>query len=170
VNGADWTDQLAAPDLVSAASRVASIPEVRDILTGKQREYAQTQTLIMEGRDIGSVVFPDAFWKFFVTASEEIRAKRMFKTLSPEEKVKAGDWQKMLPRVQEIDHNDRNRKVAPLRMAEDAWVYDNSLSPSADEDAAVLHYYVTHRDEILRNNALVQGRNVIPGALHGTGR
>src|SRR3989338_7218625 len=81
VDGKDSTHALNAPEAVLMASKIAKLPALREILTTLQRGYAWQQTIIMEGRDIGSEVFHDAEWKFFVTASLEVRALRMWKMM-----------------------------------------------------------------------------------------
>ncbi len=151
VDGQDWTDALDDPKVVLFSSKIAMIPQLREILTELQRGYAKERTVIMEGRDIGSVVFPDALWKFFITASLDVRARRMHKVLKEEEKRRHADFRALIPKVQEIDDADRSRKVSPLIEAPDAIVYDNSDSPSALQDALVLQYYVSHHQEIVQN-------------------
>lgn len=152
VDGQDWTSAIDEQTTIQFAPRVAVIPEIRDILTRKQREYAKTQTIIMEGRDIGTLVFPHARWKFFVSASFEVRARRMFKSLKPEErsKIKLND-PLFLDRLRRLDDSDLNRPVAPLRKAADAIEYDNSLGPTEVEDALVLYYCLARPNEIINN-------------------
>ena len=145
INGQDVTRGLDAPEVVLGASRIAMIPALRLYLTALQRGYAQRQTIIMEGRDIGSEVFPDAQWKFFVTASLEVRARRMLKMMSPEERKKIASANELIPKIQELDRNDTQREIAPLRQAEDAIVYDNSDSPTAAQDAGVLNGYIQQK-------------------------
>ncbi|HTL48790.1 MAG TPA: (d)CMP kinase [Verrucomicrobiae bacterium] len=158
VNGEDWTEKLDHDSIVLFASKIAVIPELRDHLTQLQRSYAREQTIVMEGRDIGSVVFPDAVWKFYITASADVRARRMFKMMTDAEKKAAGDYKKLLPKIDELDEADRSRKIAPLRRAEDAIVYDNSDSPEAMQDALILQYYITHGAEVVENAALLARR------------
>lgn len=101
-------------DLVNAAvSHVAAIPEVRELLVAKQREFLNHSNLVMEGRDIGTVVFPDTPYKVFVTASEEVRRKRRA--------AEGAD-----DAVEERDKRDSERKTSPLRVAEGAVVVDSS--------------------------------------------
>ena len=143
VDGEDMTQKLASHEIVIAASRVASIPAVREILTDLQRSYAKSYMIIMEGRDIGSTVFPDARWKFFITASPIVRARRMRKVMDEENKKRFPDAEMLIPKIEELDRNDTSRKISPLRQAEDAIVYDNSESPTEKEDALVLNSYLT---------------------------
>ena len=167
VNGEDWTLSLDDPEIVSFASKIAAIPELRAVLTDLQRQYAQKEWIIMEGRDIGSVVFPDARWKFFVTASLEVRAFRMRKMMPPAEQSQCPDFRVLIPKVLEIDEADRNRKVAPLVAAPDALIYDNAESPSAIQDARVLHYYLTHEDEVIRNAEILKHTALSTGVQSG---
>lgn len=160
VNGEDWTAELDQYPVVELASRIAILPEVRQLLTEKQRQLALSRTLVMEGRDIGSVVFPDARWKFFVSASLEVRARRMYKVMSEAEKKACPDPRTLIPKIAELDDRDRNRKVAPLVRPPDAVYYDNSDSPSEVQDALILHYYMHHAAEILQNAPVLQRRQL----------
>lgn len=156
VNGLDWTEALDKSEIVLYASKIAVLPALRDLFTDLQRSYAKKQSIVMEGRDIGSVILPDADWKFFVTASEEVRAKRMLKMMKAEERAQWGSYQELIPKIRELDERDTKRTVAPLKQAEDAIVYDNSDSPDALQDAHILYYYVTHTQELLRNADILQ--------------
>lgn len=150
VNGKDWTDILDNSEIVLFSSKIATIPKIRQILTEIQRNYAQKQTIIMEGRDIGSVVFPNAHWKFFITASVEVRAKRMMKMMQ-NEKNAVLDYTSLIQKVKQIDESDKTRKIAPLIEAPDAFIYDNGESPSAEQDALILKYYMDHCDQSVRD-------------------
>lgn len=156
VNGTDVTKLLDRQEFVFFASKISKIKPLRDILTRKQREFSQTQPIVMEGRDIGTIVFPDAMYKFFVTASLDIRAKRMHKIMPENEKAACADYRTLIPKIEELDEIDRNREIAPLRIAEDAIIYDNTDSPSEDQDAIILEYYMTHREEIIKNTELLK--------------
>lgn len=158
VDGEDWTAKLGAAEIVLFASKIAPIPELREQLTEMQRAYAQKETIVMEGRDIGSVVFPDARWKFFVTASVEIRAWRMYKLMTPEEKKSCSDYHVLIPKIEELDRSDMSRAIAPLKKADDAIVYDNSDSPSEKQDALILQYYLTHGEELMKNAKLLSSK------------
>ncbi len=158
VNGSDWTRELDHQDIVFFASQISGIRELRDILTAKQREFSQEHPIVMEGRDIGTIVFPDAMWKFYITASVDIRAWRMFKMMTDQEKKERPDYRVLIPKIEKLDEIDRNREIAPLRLADDAIVYDNSTSPTEVQDAIILQYYMTHQDEIVRNAGLLKAR------------
>ncbi len=158
VNGKDWTRELDHQDIVLFASQISGIRELRDILTAKQREFSQEHPIVMEGRDIGTIVFPDAMWKFYITASVDIRAKRMFKMMTDVEKKKCPDYKVLIPKIEKLDEIDRNREIAPLRIADDAVIYDNSESPTEVQDAIILEYYMTHQQEIVKNASLLKAK------------
>ncbi len=107
------TTELTEKETNDNVSVVAAIPEVRALLVQKQREYNETEAVVMEGRDIGTVVFPDTPFKFFVTASEEVRAAR---------RAKEG----ITDSIAERDRKDSERACAPLTMAADARLVDTS--------------------------------------------
>jgi cytidylate kinase len=152
VDNKDLTELLHDPKIVSYSSKVATIAEVREILTEKQRSYSKNKQVIFEGRDLGTIVFPEAFWKFFITATLEVRAKRMKKNLIQREPSKEVNFVDLVPIIDEIDKRDKNRKIAPLRIAEHAIIYDNSDSPNELQDALILQYYINHSDEIINNS------------------
>jgi CMP/dCMP kinase len=160
VNGKDWTRELDHQDIVFFASQISGIRELRDILTAKQRDFSQEHPIVMEGRDIGTVVFPDAMWKFYITASVDIRAWRMYKIMTEDEKRQCSDYRTLTPKIERLDEIDRNREIAPLKLADDAVIYDNSTSPTEVQDAIILQYYMTHHGEILRNAGLLKERVV----------
>lgn len=113
VDGVDPGDALRSDEVNAAVSSVAAVPEVRDILVAKQREMLQLGDLVMEGRDIGSVVFPDTRFKFYIDASEEVRRQR-----------RAAEGQQ--DEVGERDRQDASRKTSPLVIPEGALVIDSS--------------------------------------------
>ncbi|MDO5124650.1 MAG: (d)CMP kinase [Eubacteriales bacterium] len=119
VSGLIRTEQVSM-----AASKVSAIPEVREYLLGVQRDMAKTENVIMDGRDIGTVVLPDAKVKIFLTASAEIRAKRRFDELAA--KGETVSYDDVLRDVKERDFNDMNRPIAPLKPAEDSILVDTS--------------------------------------------
>lgn len=107
-----------------AASAVGANPEVRAFLLGMQRDMAKTQDVLMDGRDIGTVVLPNATVKIFLTASAEARAERRAKELA--EKGQPADFATVLADIQQRDYQDSHRAVAPLKQAEDAILVDTS--------------------------------------------
>ncbi len=161
VNGEDWTRILDDNAAIQLASKIAVIREVRDIFTQRQRECAQLKAIVMEGRDIGTVVFPDAQWKFFVSASFDVRIQRLYRLFSAEEMEKIkGDEAGFLKR---LDQSDLTRTFGAVQRAGDAVEYDNSSSPNAEEDALVLNYYIKHPEEI-QNRLITHGETVMQKA------
>lgn len=108
----------------NSASKIAAIPEVRSALLDWQRAYVRSPGLVADGRDMGTVVFPQAEVKIFLDASAEERAKRRHKQLI--EKGLSANLADLVSEIQERDHRDRNRSVAPLKAADDALVIDSS--------------------------------------------
>jgi cytidylate kinase len=128
--GENVGDKLRTETVAQAASQVASIQVVRDALLARQRAFRQAPGLIADGRDMGTVVFPDAPVKVFLDASAEERARRRFNQL--QEKGFNVSIAQILSEIRERDFRDRNRAVAPLRPADDALVID-STSLTIDE-------------------------------------
>ena len=124
LNGEDVSEEIRLPEISMAASAVSADPEVRDALLGMQREFAEKNNVIMDGRDIGTVVLPNARVKIFLTASPEIRAKRRFDELKA--KGREVTFEEVLDDLNKRDYNDSHRAAAPLRAAEDAVVADTS--------------------------------------------
>ena len=124
LNGQDVTGEIRTPEMSMMASGVSAQKCVRDYLLQMQRDLAKTQNVIMDGRDIGTVVLPDATVKIYLTASAEVRAERRYlELLGKGEKVQYEDVMKELIAR---DEQDMNRAVAPLRQAEDAFAIDAS--------------------------------------------
>ena len=107
-----------------AASNVSAIPKVREFLFDLQRDIARKNNCIMDGRDIGTVVLPDAQIKLFLTASAEARADRRFKELT--EKGQTVDYDVILKEIKERDYQDSHREIAPLKQADDAILVDST--------------------------------------------
>ena len=136
VNGMDATDELRTETCGAAASAVAAIPGVRAALFDKQKAFRKAPGLVADGRDMGTVIFPDAKHKVFLTASDEERAKRRYKQL----KQKGLDvtLSILLREIQARDVRDASRSVAPLKPASDAVVIDSTGMPIESVVAAVL--------------------------------
>ena len=130
LDGEDVTDRLRNEDIGEIASRVAAIPAVRSALSERQRRFRQPPGLVADGRDMGTVVFPDAGLKIFLTANAEIRAKRRYKQLK--EKGESVNLTRLFREIKARDSRDQSRSVAPLRPAEDAVIID-STDLSIDE-------------------------------------
>lgn len=124
LNGEDVSLQIRTAEISMAASSVSAIPKVREHLIDVQRDIAAKNSCIMDGRDIGTVILPNADVKIFLTASPEERARRRYKELC--ERNEAADYEVVLREINERDYNDSHRKTAPLRQAEDAVLIDTS--------------------------------------------
>lgn len=141
LNGVDVTDRIRTPEMSAMASGVAAQPCVRSFLLDMQRDFAKTHNIVMDGRDIGTVVLPDADVKIYLTASAEVRAKRRYDELIAKgEKVRYED---VLEDMKQRDWQDMHREIAPLKQAEDAVVLDTSDLNIEESIAAML--------EIVRN-------------------
>ena len=124
LNGNDVEPYIRKMDVAESVSIVAAIPEVRKFLIKIQRQIAIKNNIVMDGRDIGTVVFPDAKNKFFLTASAEIRSKRRFEELKlNNENV---EYLKVLDNIKKRDHEDSSRQDSPLRPAKDAIIIETS--------------------------------------------
>ena len=136
VNGEDVTAAIRRPEVSAAASKVAAIPAVRTFLLEMQRALAREHNVIMDGRDIGTVVLPDASCKIFLTASAEVRAQRRCKELA--ERGTPQDYDSVLEDMRRRDALDCSRAVAPLKQAEDAVLLDTSEMDFEESAAALL--------------------------------
>ena len=124
LNGTNVENEIRSLEVSQQVSRVAALDFVRTALIDQQREMGKAKGIVMDGRDIGTTVFPDAELKIFVTASAEVRARRRY-----DELVARGsnpDYSEILANVVERDHLDQTREVSPLRKADDALLLDNS--------------------------------------------
>ncbi len=127
LDGEDVTALLRTPEISAAASAVSALPEVRAFLLQTQRDLAAKGGVVMDGRDIGTVVLPEAELKVFLTASPEERARRRF--LELREKGIDQPYEEVLREMNERDRRDSTRAVAPLRPAEDAVLLDSTELP-----------------------------------------
>ena len=136
LNGEDLGDKIRTPEMSMYASAVSAIPSVRAFLLDTQRDIARKNNVVMDGRDIGTVILPDADVKIFMFASNEARAMRRYKELIAKgEDVKYED---VLREMIERDNNDRSRDVAPAVPAADAVMMDNScMSVDENVDAVI---------------------------------
>ena len=124
LNGEVVEEEVRTLGVSSHVSAIAALPFVREALTRQQQRMGEEKGIVMDGRDIGTVVFPQAELKVFVTASAEVRAQRRFLELTAKGQTVA--FEDILRNVQERDYIDSHREVAPLRQADDALVLDNS--------------------------------------------
>lgn len=124
MNGMDVSDEIRTQDISQKASLVSAHKVVRDMLLDMQRDVAKKHNVIMDGRDIGTVVLPDASVKIFLTASVEVRAKRRTdEMLAKGQKV---SFEQTMKDIQQRDYQDTHRPIAPLKQAEDAYLLDTS--------------------------------------------
>lgn len=133
----DITSEIRTPEAAMAASRCSALPSVREYLLDLQRQTARRYDVVMDGRDIGTVVLPGADVKIYLTASPEVRAKRRY-----EELIGAGKqilYKDVLDEIEKRDYNDIHRVIAPLRRAEDARLVDSSELTFGETVAEVLN-------------------------------
>ena len=124
LNGEDLGDKIRMPEMSMYASAVSAIPAVRAFLLEMQKKMARENSVVMDGRDIGTVIIPDADLKIFLTASNETRAKR--RTIELQSKGIDASYDDVLFDMIERDKNDKNRDIAPAIPADDAIIFDNS--------------------------------------------
>lgn len=132
LNGECVEQQIRSLEVSSHVSPIAALGFVREAMVAQQQEMGQGGGVVMDGRDIGTVVFPDAELKIFVTASAEVRAQRRYDELK--EKGMPADYADILNNVQERDYIDSHREVSPLRQAPDALLLDNSTMTIAEQN------------------------------------
>ena len=122
LNDKDVSDKIRTAEVSMNASKVSAIPEVREFLFGLQKKIAEENNIIMDGRDIGTVVLPNADLKVFLTASAEERANRRFKEMIDKKLT----YEQVLEDIRQRDYNDMNRKTSPLKQADDAVLLDTT--------------------------------------------
>lgn len=145
--GEDISEKIRTPEVSMMASKIAAIKEVRDFLMDFQRSVAKNYNVVMEGRDVGTVVLPTASVKIFLTASCEERANRRFIELQA--KGSSISYQEVLKQVKDRDHNDESREIAPLKKADDAICVDSSKLTQSDVINLIVKII---RKEVLREN------------------
>jgi cytidylate kinase len=124
VNNVDVTSLLRTPEVTDASSVVSQYPEIRNALHQVQKNFAKSHDAVFEGRDLGTVIFPNADYKFFLKASDHVRAERRFAEMK--HKGIEVRFDEVLQAIRQRDSRDEGRKVAPLKCAEDAHVIDTS--------------------------------------------
>lgn len=139
LNGENVEKEIRQMEVSRFVSRVAAVPQVREILVAQQQEMGKEKGIVMDGRDIGTVVFPDAELKIFMTASAEERAQRRFREL--QERGEDVTYAAVLENVQQRDELDTTRKDSPLIKAEDAIEIDNSHLTLAGQFEKILELY-----------------------------
>lgn len=139
LNGVDVENEIRRLRVSNAVSQIAAVPEVRHALVAMQKKLGEARGIVMDGRDIGSVVFPDAELKIYVDASAETRARRRFKEMI--EKGSQVSYEDVLANVVHRDHIDTTRAESPLRRANDAIAIDNSDMSIEEQDAWLLDQF-----------------------------
>ncbi len=139
LNGEDVESQIRTLEVGNRASEISQIKEVRAFLVAQQQQMGKAKGIVMDGRDIGTVVFPNAELKLFLTASPEVRAQRRYDELV--EKGERPDYQAVLADVNERDYRDTHRAESPLRQAEDAVVVDNSHMTREEQMQVIYDYF-----------------------------
>ncbi len=139
LNGELVEDEIRSIEVSGHVSPIAALPFVRTALVARQQAMGREKGVVMDGRDIGTTVFPDAELKVFVTASPEVRAQRRYDELKA--KGMEADYEEILKNVRERDYIDTHREVSPLRKADDALVLDNSHLTIAQQKAWLLEKY-----------------------------
>lgn len=137
--------EIRSMEVSGKVSMVAALPFVRTALVEEQRQMGKDKGVVMDGRDIGTTVFPDAEMKVFVTAQPQVRARRRYDELC--QKGMAADYAEILRNVEERDYIDTHRQVSPLRKAPDAVVLDNSTMTIAQQKEWLLSLYHTKVDD-----------------------
>lgn len=132
----DVTDQLRTPKISKLASNISALPCVRDFLLGMQRKAVEENDVVMEGRDIGTVILPDATVKIFLTADADMRAFRRWRELK--QKGQTENFYNVMEDLKARDYNDSHREVAPLKQAEDAILLDCTELSSRETTQALL--------------------------------
>jgi cytidylate kinase len=140
LNSENVEQEIRSMEVSSHVSPIAAIDFVRTALVAQQQQMGKGKGIVMDGRDIGTVVFPDAELKIYVTAEAEVRAQRRFEELK--EKGQPADFNTILKNVQERDYIDSHREVSPLRKADDALELDNSHLTIAQQNAWLKEHYL----------------------------
>lgn len=139
LNGELVEKEIRSMDVSARVSKIAALPFVREALVAQQQAMGKEKGIIMDGRDIGTVVFPDAELKIFVTASAEVRAQRRYDELKA--KGMPADFDDILKNVKERDYIDSHRETSPLRKADDALELDNSNMTIEEQKAWLMARY-----------------------------
>ena len=143
LNGEDVESQIRTLEVGNCASRISQIKEVRAFLVAQQQRMGEAKGIVMDGRDIGTVVFPNAELKLFLTASPEVRAQRRYDELV--EKGEQPDFAAVLADVNDRDYRDTHRAESPLRQADDAIVVDNSNLTREEQMKVIYDLFDRHQ-------------------------
>lgn len=148
--GEDVSDKIRTPEISMGASKVSAVPAVREFLFDLQQNIAKENNIIMDGRDIGTVVLPNADVKIFLTASAEERANRRFKELR--EKGDKSTFDEVLADIKQRDYNDMNREIAPLKKADDAVEVDTTSLNLEESVDAIYNTVISELKKKLKNS------------------
>ena len=157
LNGECVEQQIRSLEVSNHVSPIAALPFVRTAMVAQQQQMGQGGGVVMDGRDIGTVVFPHAELKVFVTASAEVRAQRRYDEL--QQKGMPADYADILKNVQERDYIDSHREVSPLRQADDALLLDNSHMTIPEQNAWVMEQFERVAKETLPKGGDLSERN-----------
>lgn len=155
VNGSDVTAAISSPDIIPLTSKIAQFESVRTALLQQQRMLASAGGVILEGRDIGNVVLPDADFKIFLDADFEIRVTRLFELLTPDERAKHRSLADFAQLLREVDDRDRARLSIPSGA-----IYHKTGNFSSREEAMILYHYIAQLDELLANAKALHARRI----------
>lgn len=144
LDGEDVSEKIRANEVSMMSSDISSIKCVREKMVEMQREVAKRNDCILDGRDIGTVVLPDATFKFYITATPTVRAERRYKELT--EKGQKVDFEDLIEEINRRDYNDSHRKISPLKKADDAILIDTS-EMTVKEVVDKLLSYITKNDK-----------------------
>ena len=139
LNGENVENEIRSMRVSDKVSQVSAIPFIREAMVAQQQALGKQKGVVMDGRDIGTTVFPDAELKIFVTASPETRAQRRLDEL--QKKGSNVSFEEVLDNVKKRDYIDQNREISPLRKADDALLLDNSKMTLAEQDAWLIAQY-----------------------------
>lgn len=142
LNGENVEHEIRSLEVSRLVSRVAALDFVRTEMVDQQRRMGKQKGIVMDGRDIGTTVFPDAELKIFVTASAEVRAQRRYDELKA--RGDNPDYAEILENVLQRDHIDQTREVSPLKKADDALLLDNSNMTHAEQEAWLKEQFIAH--------------------------
>ena len=137
LNGINIEKEIRSIDVAQQVSKIAKIGKIRSYLADIQQEMGKNKGIVMDGRDIGTIIFPNAELKIFMTASEQIRAERRYKELI--EKGENTSLEQVLSNIQERDYTDTHRKESPLKKANDAIEIDNSYTTISEVVDKIIH-------------------------------
>lgn len=139
LNGECVEKEIRSMEVSNRVSPIAALPFVREALVAQQQQMGKDKGVVMDGRDIGTTVFPDAELKIFVTASSRVRAQRRYDEL--QQKGMPADFEAILKNVEERDYIDSHREVSPLRKADDAILLNNSNMSIAEQDQWLMEHF-----------------------------